>query len=195
MSSSRHVIARALLFSGALLAVGCVPAPDSTPAPTPAPVQTAPAPTPTPTPVAAAKPKYANWMDAPRSSGDWGYSAIGGNPVAVFGERSANRTTPDPAPRFTIQCLASSRQIRLSVLGSSTGDLLTIRTETADRALRLTSTPESNGAMAHVDLSARDPLLDAMALTKGRFAVETPDSPTLYLPAWAEVTRVIEDCR
>ncbi|MGE5953581.1 MAG: hypothetical protein ACM308_08200 [Qipengyuania vulgaris] len=44
-------------------------------------------------------------------------------------------------------------------------------------------------------MAPKSPLLDAMALTKGRFAVETPGLPTLYLPAWAEVTRVIEDCR
>ena len=44
-------------------------------------------------------------------------------------------------------------------------------------------------------LAPDDPLLDAMAITKGRFAVAAPGEPTLYLPAWAEVSRVIEDCR
>ena len=39
------------------------------------------------------------------------------------------------------------------------------------------------------------PLLDAMAITRGRFAVEVEGEPGLYVPAWAEVTRVIEDCR
>jgi len=38
-------------------------------------------------------------------------------------------------------------------------------------------------------------LLDAMALSKGRFAVELEGEAALYLPAWAEVSRVIEDCR
>ena len=40
-----------------------------------------------------------------------------------------------------------------------------------------------------------DPLLDAMAVTRGRFAVETTGLSTLYLPPWAEVTRAIESCR
>ena len=44
-------------------------------------------------------------------------------------------------------------------------------------------------------LPARDPLLDAMAFSKGRFAVEVAGLPTLYLPSWIEVSRVIEDCR
>lgn len=44
-------------------------------------------------------------------------------------------------------------------------------------------------------VDADDPILDAMAITKGRFAIETPGLPTLYIPAWVEVSRVIEDCR
>jgi hypothetical protein len=44
-------------------------------------------------------------------------------------------------------------------------------------------------------LSAHDPFLDAIAFSKGRFAVEVQGLDPLYLPAWPEVTRVIEDCR
>jgi hypothetical protein len=42
---------------------------------------------------------------------------------------------------------------------------------------------------------AQDPLLDAMAFSKGRFAVESAGLATLYVPPYPEVTRVIEDCR
>ena len=44
-------------------------------------------------------------------------------------------------------------------------------------------------------LTARDGLLDAMAFSRGRFAVETAGLPTLFVPSWPEVSRVIEDCR
>ena len=44
-------------------------------------------------------------------------------------------------------------------------------------------------------MPARDPLLDAMAFSKGRFALEVAGLPTLYVPSYPEVTRVIEDCR
>ena len=71
---------------------------------------------------------------------------------------------------------------------------MTLRTETQDRTLQ--ARPGTGQAPLSVAVvAARDPLLDAIALTRGRFAVETPGQPTLYLPAWAEVTRVIEDCR
>ena len=46
-----------------------------------------------------------------------------------------------------------------------------------------------------VVLSARDPLLDAIAFSRGRFALEAAGLETLYLPAWPELSRVIEDCR
>ena len=71
---------------------------------------------------------------------------------------------------------------------------MTIRTETTTRSLQAPVDPEGQNMFAAV-IPGRDPLLDAMALTKGRFALELADAPTLYLPAWAEVTRVIEDCR
>ncbi len=54
---------------------------------------------------------------------------------------------------------------------------------------------EPKGSGYSVSLNPRDPLLDAMAITRGRFAVEVEGETPLYLPAWAEVTRVIEDCR
>jgi hypothetical protein len=44
-------------------------------------------------------------------------------------------------------------------------------------------------------LAAGDRLLDAMAYTKGRFAVEAGGMEALYVPAWPEVVRVIDDCR
>lgn len=43
--------------------------------------------------------------------------------------------------------------------------------------------------------SAGDAALDQIAFSRGRFAIETPGLPTLVLPSWPEVTRVIEDCR
>ena len=44
-------------------------------------------------------------------------------------------------------------------------------------------------------LRASDPILDAMAFSRGRFALDVAGLAPLYLPAWPEVARVIEDCR
>ena len=69
-----------------------------------------------------------------------------------------------------------------------------ISAETTARDLVATPIASAH-PLVGVVLDARDPLLDAMAITRGRFALESEGEPGLYVPAWAEVTRVIEDCR
>ncbi len=161
----------------------CIPAPDSTPAPTTA-VTPVPRPAPVPKPTQAAS--YSSWMDVPASPGNWSFSAA--NSMARFGESASE-------PRLSFGCTRSPRQVMLIRHGTAANlpATLTIRTESATRTL--TATPASDRASVSVALAANDPLLDAMALTKGRFAVEAQGLPTLYVPAWGEVTRVIEDCR
>ena len=44
-------------------------------------------------------------------------------------------------------------------------------------------------------IPARDKLLDAMAFSRGRFLLDVSGLPSLALPSWPEVSRVIEDCR
>lgn len=186
MKVSHNAIARALLLSSAMFAAGCVPAPDSTPAPTPAPVQTSPPPAPAPSPMPAPAPE--NWIDAARTPGDWTYRSATGGSVALYGEAQTDA-------RFSIRCDSSARSITFSRAGNAASTVpMRILTETAQRTLNAQPT---GGGLPYltVTVPARDPLLDAMALTKGRFAVEVAGTPTLYLPAWAEVTRVIEDCR
>ncbi len=71
---------------------------------------------------------------------------------------------------------------------------MNIRTETSDRAVPAQQAGTGLSMLA-ATLPAADPLLAAMAFSKGRFAVETQGLATLYIPSWPEVTRVIEDCR
>jgi hypothetical protein len=138
------------------------------PPPRPAP----PRPLPTPPPLA--------WQDAPLSAGDWSYSEAAGGPSASFGA---------PAAQFTVRC-EPDRRISLTRLGA-TGTALTLRTSDALRALPASA--EQVGLVAY--LNAADPLLDAMAFSRGRFAVEVAGTPLLILPAWPEPARVIEQCR
>lgn len=103
--------------------------------------------------------------------------------------------TPASEARFTLTCDRNARQISISrpgPAGSVTN--MVIHTETASRSLAARPLAGAQPMLA-ANLSASDPLLDAIALTRGRFAIETGGLPTLYLPAWGEVTRVIEDCR
>lgn len=127
-------------------------------------------------------------MDAPQTPGDWFFTATATSSTASFG-------LPETEPLFGLRCDFASRTVTLIQEGEARGPVpMTIRTETADRTL--TAQPMGTQLPGiSVSLQARDPILDAMALSKGRFAVQTQGQPALFIPAWPEVTRVIEDCR
>jgi len=153
------------------------------------PVARAPAPTARPVPTRPASaaslpaPVDIHWMDAPLTPGNWSYEDRGNLTLAVFSGQAG----------FAMQCWRPRGEISF-VLGGETGSVATIRTETAARALPLQHSGAEIPTSATI-LDARDPLLDAMALSKGRFAVEVEGQAPLYLPSYAEVSRVIEDCR
>ena len=129
-------------------------------------------------------------MDAPRTAGDWAYLREGNETIAAY-------SAPGGAPLFTLRCDPARRQvaiIRAMSVQSAEELMMRILTETSERILAAqpVAAPSS---MASATLSASDPLLDAMAFSKGRFAVEAAGLDTLYLPSWIELSRVIEDCR
>lgn len=132
-----------------------------------------------------------SWMDAALTPGAWRYQDFG----AGMGKRAL---FSDPADSFYFSLDCVTQPNGPEILFTRTGrpakrDLaMTIRTETAQRTL---AAQRGTPALIAVTVAANDPLLDAMALSKGHFAVETDGEPTLHLPSWAEVSRVIEDCR
>lgn len=175
-------------FRTTLIVLGCLGMAACTapaPQPTPVPPASRPAPTPTPTPTPIAT--HATWMDAAQTPGDWFYRSGGGTSRALFGDSGSDA-------RFALTCNPSQRSITLSRAGTVPAQQMNIRTEHGDRALTATA---SSSAIPSIDarVAASDPILDAMAFSKGRFAVEVAGLDSLYLPSWPEVTRVIEDCR
>lgn len=180
-------------LTGALALAACVPpSPEPTPVPSPSPT---PAPSPTAAQPEAAPPQvvtptFDNWMDAPQTPGDWTYTAEPGETLAVFG---TGRT--DDTVDLILRCDLATRRVGIARAGTAAGQVeMLVRTETQDR--RLTASPTNgNRALIVAELAASDPLLDAMAFSKGRFAVNVAGVDPVYVPAWPEVTRVIEDCR
>lgn len=168
---------------------GAVPEPVSAPDPVsapqqqaarPAPITTAP-PRPAP-PVTPSSTVIAAWADASLSPGRWSYQAArGASSRALFG--------PVAAPSFTIAC-EPGRLVSL-VRGGAPAGTLTIRTSSTARTL--SGALSADGLRAQ--LPANDPILDAIAFSRGRFAVEAPGVPALVIPAWPELARVVEDCR
>jgi len=144
-------------------------------------------PRPAPPPVAVAPPPPADWRDAPITQGTWSYGATVAGAQAAFSPGVGE-------PLLALSCRRGAGQIALSQAGAATGTVpMTVTTTTLVRAF--TAAPDPATQRLTVALPARDPLFDALAFSRGRFMVEVPGLPTLYLPAWPEVGRVIEDCR
>lgn len=157
---------------------GAPPSPAPAPAPAPPP---APAPAPSPAPPPAPPPFAGHWSDAPQTPGDWRYAAG----IASFGK-------PGAAPLLSLRCDRLRGAVTIGRTGGSPDPVaMTIRTEATDRSLQTLL----QGSELVATVSAGDPILDAMAFSKGRFAVEVPGLAPLYVPSWPEVIRVIEDCR
>lgn len=157
---------RPLVLATLLAAAGCVPRV----APPPA----APAPVPVPAPAPAPPARAADWQDWPVTPGTWRYARDAGGTGATFG-----------AGQASVRCAGGA--IRLAGGAGGSGPV-TIRTTSLTRSLPAAA----DGGVA---LSARDPLLDAIVFSRGRFTIERAGAATLVLPPWAEAARVVEDCR
>jgi hypothetical protein len=153
--------------------------------PAPRPVQPPPV-VQTPPPLATG----ADWRDWPVTPGNWVYRPSSTRSQAVFGADPA-------APKFAVTCDKSAGQVMLSHAGAfppgETGRM-TIRTTSGQNTLTVANgggTP----AMVAATLPPRDPQLDSMAYSRGRFVVSIKGSPDLVVPSWSEFARVLEDCR
>jgi len=173
---------RLLLTATALAVLSACAAPRKPPPPVAAPPPR-PAPLPPPPP-----PPPADWRDAPITPGEWTYRSDTAGTYASFGQLSG-------AAFFGVRCEAATRRIILSRAGQASGPLpLNIVTTSLNRTYSAAPT-EAAQPLISVSLAPRDPILDAMVFSRGRFMIEVPGLPTLYLPAWPEVARVVEDCR
>lgn len=173
---TRHLTLVAILMLGACVAPPSPPAPRTASAP-PA-ILAAPAPTPRLT---------GDWNDWPFSPGNWNYSRDSGGSVGQFGLSGGN-------PIISLRCNSQARRVILSRAASAPGQNITVRTSSTTKTL----SAKLIGASANyisADIATADPILDAMAFSRGRVLVEVDGQQPVVLPAWAEITRVVEDCR
>ena len=105
------------------------------------------------------------------AAGQWSYVATATGGEARFGSHLA------------LVCDKPTRTVTIGRPGASVA-ALTIVTDMQTRTLA------PNGR-----LSAYDPLLDAMAFSRGRFLVSGGSTAVLAVPSWPEAARAIEDCR
>lgn len=181
LTSSLSIAAPFLILLGS-----CVgPAQERARAPAPpAPVERLP-PRPSSTPPAAsAAPPSVEWQYRPAHPGNWVYRADAAGSAALFGATAAD-------PLLTIRCDRGTRRVSLIRAGVSTGTAMTVRTSYGAASLPATAAAPQTTAVR----AASDGLLDQIAYSRGKFAIEAAGLPPLIVPAWAEIARVMEDCR
>lgn len=139
-------------------------------------------------PALPAPPLKEDWRDAEATPGSWSYRGDANASEAVY-------RTPAGAVLAGLRCQRGADSITVHRAGAAAGPVpLTITTTSTSRSF--TAVPASSSAQElALGIAARDPIFDAMAFSRGRFMIEVPGLPALYLPAWPEVGRVVEDCR
>ncbi|MEI4506199.1 hypothetical protein WBQ88_04285 [Sphingopyxis sp. CCNWLW253] len=150
-----------------LLVAGCTAIPKPVAPPPPQPVAPAPTPAPLPTPAAG-------WEDRAVNAGAWRYDA-GSRTAAFVPTGSAN-------PLLSLTCSGGGIRMTSALAGD-----VSLRTSAGTDRIRF------DGGSAN--LANRDPRLDRIAFSRGRFALETPGGGAMTLPVQSEIGRVIEDCR
>ncbi|MXP10020.1 hypothetical protein [Pseudoblastomonas halimionae] len=161
-------------------------APEPTPPPPPPPPVSTPAPAPAPAP----SPTYDDWRDAPQTAGSWYSLKEAGRP--------ANAEFRTPGGDVLVEMRCRDRRIDVRRAGSGTADLpMTFRTFQADgeRTTDSRTARPVRPLMYEASLPPVDPLFDRISFSRGRFTLEVPGLPTLYLPSRPEMARVFQECR
>ena len=133
-----------------------------------------------------ATPVEANLEYATPIAGNWIYSATADESEATFDDSSGH-------PQLTIRCTRSTRRIAILKNAPTASPTMWIWTSSQTRSLP--ATYDAASARVSADLGAYDPLLDAIASSRGRIGFSTSGLAALVMPPWADVARVIEDCR
>jgi hypothetical protein len=172
----RHLLVASIITLSACTAPPPPPAPQPAPAPKPVVV----------TPPQPQKP-VGDWIDWPLAVGDWVYRRDDRGSLALFGPTGQNATV-------TLRCDTGRRRIYLAREGAGTGGRMVVRTSSTLKEFAAIPTGATPAYLA-AEILPTDPILDAIALSRGRFAIETEGQTPIAIPSWAEITRIVEDCR
>ena len=118
--------------------------------------------------------------------GTWSYQRLQAGSEASFLDTARTQ-------RLILRCNLAARTVSIVRTGvPAAAPTLSVWTTSSSRSVpaRFEATQRLTA-----DLRATDPLLDAMAFSRGRFATAAAGAPMVAVSVWPEVGRVIEDCR
>lgn len=119
------------------------------------------------------------------AAGGWSYRSFPGGSEATFADAGG--------AQLALRCNRVSQTVSIMRSGVPAATAtLSVWTTSLSR-----SVPARFGAtgVLTADVAGTDPLLDAIALSRGKFATSALGAPMTAYPAWGELSRVIEDCR
>ena len=119
-------------------------------------------------------------------AGSWTYTPVSGGSEATFADASGN-------PQLGLRCTRATRRLSIAKRASVAAPFIGVWTSSLVRSVPSSFNP-ATGRLT-IELTAYDALLDAMAMSRGRVGFSVGTEPPLVIPPWAEVARVIEDCR
>ena len=119
-------------------------------------------------------------------AGSWTYAATVDGSESTFSNQSGS-------PQLTIRCTRSTRRVGILKAASAASPSIWVWTSSDKKSLPATF--DSAAGRVSTELGAYDPFLDAIASSRGRIGFSTSGLEALVVPPWAEVSRVIEDCR
>lgn len=121
------------------------------------------------------------FVTMPITPGTWTWQHDDGTSTAVFADALVTVTCDLPAGTVTIARRGNMAD----------GAAVTLLSSTQNRTFQ----GRKRGEQIAVTLAAGDAFLDALAMSRGRFGVEVVGLDPVYPGSWAEVSRVLEDCR
>jgi len=136
----------------------------------------------TPSPIAAqSQPPLLNQS---ARAGTWTYVSTPTGSEARFGDAAG--------PQLLLRCNRAARRV---AIGMRSQPVAGLSVTTSSLSRYVAATHDAKSGMAIAELPAADPLFDAVAFSRARFAVTAQGLPPLVLPNWPEAARAIEDCR
>ena len=127
-----------------------------------------------------------DWRTGPLAAGSWDYRGLADGSEAVF-------TDARVTPRVVVKCSRATRVVTLALASAVPGTAITLATTETQRILPASFNAQTSQITAQI--AGNDAILDAVAFSRGRFALSIVGGATLVVPAWPEVARSIEDCR
>ncbi len=144
-------------------------------------------------PAASVSAQAADHSASPVAPGSWTYQPLPGASEARFIDTGG-------IARLVIRCTKATRRVNLSPTSAVPAASIFVWTSSASRNVPVRF--EANSMRVTADFSAFDPLLDAIAFSRGRVAVTLAGAggstlvvPALVMPSGPEAARTIEDCR